>query len=309
MARKRRKSGGLGKPFAKADTRISSGNPSTLTKPRGSLKRFDRDLMQKACENEGKRHFSQLPGVVLRPACTQSEVTPTTKSTNDVVDLELLTNARHSAAKDHANYVTNRARRPSITHSPSLVMEKVSNQGFGVTVRFRCKGCRFISQNYKLFLTTPTGTCLTNLQAGIALSKVSIKAQDAAFLFDTLNVNGPTAKTYQHHFTASCAVAPEVLEESLVENRGDVTDYMIAVGRANGVDCPDPSIQLDGEFDKRVYRTYDGKASTVSEPVIENETGLAKLVAHAVVSKLDGSYPKDKVRVDQVFLFNAISEL
>merc|ERR1712035_25576 len=42
---------------------------------------------------------------------------------------------------------------------------------------------------------------------------------------------------------------------------------------------------------------YDGQSSSVSEPVIEAETGLNLLISHAVASKFDGSYNKDAVNM------------
>ena len=90
-------------------------------------------------------------------------------------------------------------------------------------------------------------------------------------------------------------MADDLLEDSLSQNRAVVRDYLNIVGRSDNPDCPSASVSLDGQFNKPVYHGYDGKATSVSEPVIENETDLNLLVSHAVVSKWDGSYSQEKV--------------
>ena len=269
----------------------------------GPKKRYPAHLLRQACTNEGIRHPSLLPGVSLRPKSSAPDPQPatTTDSSNDIVDLQLLAVAQSDSSKDHHSYVLSR-RRPSTRHVPALKMEKVANRGFGVTVCFRCTGCQFRSSDYKLYHTTDSGACVTNLQAGIALTKVPMKAQDAAFFMASLNVNGPALKTMQRHFSDSCSVAPDVLEDSLADNRGEVRDYVTIVGRNDNPDCPSGKVAIDGQFNRPVYHSYDGKSTSVSEPVIEQETGLNKLVGHAVISKLDGSYEKDKVHIHSVCL-------
>ena len=113
--------------------------------------------------------------------------------------------------------------------------------------------------------------------------------------FLSLNLNAPVEKTLQKHFTKACSVASAVLEESLSQNRSVVRDYLQVVGRSDDPDCPSASVSLDGQFNRPIYHGYDGKSTSVSEPVIENETNLNLLVSHAVVSKLDGTYEKEKV--------------
>ena len=302
MSKKKRKGGGVGMPFTKGKTLPwqLTGRALEDTQP-GIKKRYPAHLLRQACTNEGKRHPSLLPGVSLRPQPPPSEppVATTTDSCNDIVDLQLLAHAQTDASKDHHSYILSR-RRPSTRHVPTLKMEKVANRGFGVTVCFRCSGCQFRSSDYKLYYTTESGACVTNLQAGVALSKIPIKSQDAAFFMASLNVNGPAPKTMQRHFSDSCSVAPEVLDDSLADNRGELRDYVTIVGRNDNPACPSGKVAIDGQFNRPVYHSYDGKSTSVSEPVIEQETGLNKLVGHAVISKLVGSYAKDKVHLNSV---------
>ena len=136
---------------------------------------------------------------------------------------------------------------------------------------------------------------MTNVAAGVALSKVAIKPSDATFFLASLNVNGPSRQTLQKYFSQSCTVAEEVLEEAVSSNRSTVYDYLRVVGRIDDAACPSASVSLDGQFNRPVYHGYDGKSTTVSEPVLENETGLNLLVSHAVTSKLDGTYDANKV--------------
>ena len=78
-------------------------------------------------------------------------------------------------------------------------------------------------------------------------------------------------------------------------NRGTVHDYLRIVGRIDDEACPSASVSLDGQYNRPVFHGWDGKSTTVSEPVMENETGLNLLVSHAVKSKLDGTYDANKV--------------
>ena len=90
----------------------------------------------------------------------------------------------------------------------------------------------------------------------------------------------------------------DVLESALSHNRGVVRDYVeIQNGPAATDPVPAIAVAFDGQYDKPLYHGYDGRSSSVSEPVVEVETGMNLLVSHAVVSKLDGSYDKNKVSV------------
>ena len=60
-------------------------------------------------------------------------------------------------------------------------------------------------------------------------------------------------------------------------------------------DCPSIAVSFDGQYNRPVYHGFDGKATSVSEPVVEQETDLNLLVSYSVVSKKDGSYPVEKV--------------
>lgn len=260
-------------------------------------KRHDFDLVTQACVNESVKHPSSLPGVSLRPSVTSPPSPDVVDSSNDIVDLSLLNEAHSTALRLHSDYVSNRRRRRATKHRVSLVMKKTSNLGFGVSVCYRCTQCKFVSPISKLYATSTNNGCVTNQQAGIALSKVSIKASDASYLFATLNLNAPSTKTLERQFTSSCSISDAVLEESLAENRGKVTDYMRIVGRHDeNDDCPAVSVSLDGQYNRPVYHSYDGKSTSCSEPVIENETDLNLLVSHAVISKHDGTYEKSKVK-------------
>lgn len=295
MSKKKKKRGIVGTPYVKGVINGNTGAPPVSDACPGSLKRYDGELVHKACVNESVKHCSRLPGVKLRPKTSLPDETTTTDSSNDIVDMTLLNESHYNALRAHQNYIFE-SRRPAISHTVRFRMEKVGNKGFGTSVRYHCSGCRFTSANYKLYHTTLTGACVTNLQAGIALSKVSIKASDAFFMFSSLNLTGPAPSTLQRHFTQSCAVAGDVLEDSLADNRAVVRDYLGIVGRVDDPDCPSASVSLDGQFNRPVYHSYDGKSTSVSEPVIENETDMNLLISHSVISKLDGSYPQDKVR-------------
>ena len=292
---KKKKRGGVGRPFSNgSDQRINStGRPAVL--PAIILKtRYSHDIVSQAAKNEHKR-ITDLPGVSLRPK-TSLPITPviSDNSSNEVIDLNRLRQSQTEALRLHHDYIT-KQKRPATKHIVSLSMNKLSNQGFGVSVHYRCKQCKFISPVFKLFATTETGACATNVQAAVALSKVPIKSSDAAFLFSTLNLHAPTVKTLQTHFSKSCSVADDLLEDSLSENRAVVRNYLSIVGRSDNPECPSASVSLDGQFNRPVYHGYDGRATSVSEPVIENETDLNLLVSHAVVSKWDGSYPPEQV--------------
>ena len=292
---KKKKKGGHGRPLTSYDPRHNSGAPSVLSNL-NLKKRYDLKVVNQACENEHKRSMTDLPGVCLRPkGAPPMTASPTDNSSNDIVDLERLKQAQCGALKLHQQYVTNRRRRPATAHAVSLIPTKVANMGFGVSIRYKCKQCRFLSPVYKLYATTATGGCATNLQAGVALTKVPIKSSDASFLFSTLNLNAPSTQTLGNHFNRSCSVANDVLEESLSENRAAVRDYLTVVGRSDSSECPSASVSLDGQYNRPIYHNYNGKATSVSEPVLENETAQNLMVSFAVASKLDGSYDVDKV--------------
>lgn len=280
------------------DPKRNSGKPSESKPGQYPLKkRFDADLVSKACANESKRHASSLPGVTLRPSVSSPPSCRIVDSENDIVDLALLNTAHSTALKLHSNYVNDRKRRPATKHTVSLVMKKTRNLGFGVSIQYHCTQCKFVSPVSKLYTATANNGCVTNQQAGIALSKVSIKASDASYLFSTLNLNAPATKTLERQFTNSCSVSNDVLEESLATNRGIVSDYMRIVGRHDeNQECPAVSVSLDGQYNRPVYHSYDGKSTSCSEPVVENETNLNLLVSHAVISKHDGTYDKTKVK-------------
>ena len=299
MTAKKRRSGGIGKVFqGVTDSRRYLGSPAVDPVQKGSKKRFSNELVSQACVNERLQSASQLPGIVLRP--TRPNNAPLAEdggTSNDIVDLNLMNKAHSEALREHSSYIIQgrRRHRPSSSHSVSLVLRKTGQVGFGTSVNFRCKGCRFVSKSYKLYESTAAGGCMTNVAAGVALSKVAIKPSDASFLISSLNVNGPSRQTLQKYFSQSCTVAEDVLEEAVTANRGTVHDYLRVVGRADDAACPSASVSLDGQFNRPVYHGYDGKSTTVSEPVLENETGLNLLVAHAVKSKLDGTYEEHKV--------------
>ena len=297
MAAKKRRSGGRGIAFQLgSDNRRSRGSPAVALVEKASKKRFSCELISQACEKEGVRSATQLPGVILRPSKTLPTDIPTDQGgSNDIVDLELLNQAQAQAFKEHATYVDGHTRRQPTKHSVILVSRKVGQVGFGTRIQFRCKGCRFVSKAHKLYEATATGGCATNLAAGAALSKTAIKPSDASFFLSSLNVNGPSRQTLQNYFSQSCATAEEILEEAVSSNRGTVHDYLRIVGRIDDEACPSASVSLDGQYNRPVFHGWDGKSTTVSEPVMENETGLNLLVSHAVKSKLDGTYDANKV--------------
>ena len=298
MAAKKRRSGGKGKVFERGpdERRNSTGKPAVLSLEKGSKKRFSEQLTSQACENEGVKSVTQLPGVMLRPLkVTQTTISPAEGSNaNDIVDLNLMNRAHSEALKEHFSYVTHR-RQPGIKHTVSLVSKKVAQVGFGTSINFKCNGCRFVSKAYKLYESTATGACVTNVAAGAALTKIAIKPSDATFFLSSLNINGPSRQTLQKHLSKSCTIAQDLLEETVSLNRGTVRDYLHVVSRVDDAACPSASVSLDGQFNRPVYHGWDGKSTTVSEPVLENETGLNLLVSHAVKSKLDGTYDNNKV--------------
>ena len=300
MTAKKRRSGGKGKVFqVGTDGRGNpNGRPSVSLVEVGSKKRYSEQLISQACQNEQVKSSTQLPGVVLRPLKTQPQTTTLHEqgvSSNDIVDLQLMNRAHSEALREHTAYVTRSCSRPSTKHTVFLISKKVGQVGFGTSIKFTCNGCRFASKAFKLYESTTTGACVTNVAAGAALSKVAIKPSDASFFLSSLNVNGPCRQTLQRHFSKSCSVAEEILEDAVSSNRGTVHDYLRLVGRMDDTACPSASVSLDGQFNRPVYHGWDGKSTTVSEPVMENETGLNLVVSHAVKSKLDGTYDNNKV--------------
>ena len=302
MGNKKKRSGGF---KSGPDPNRNCGAPSVLPHDKGSKKRFNHDLLQHACQNEGVKHITQLPGVVLRPKedpIPSPDASQQCDHGNDIVDLNLLNSSHADALKLHSEYAHRRRRRPAINHPVNLCFTKQHNVGFGVSVVFHCSGCRFTSPAYRLYQTTSTGGCATNLAAGVALSKVAIKASDACFLLSSLNVNAPSQQTMQKYMTQSCAVAGEMLDDALADNRGVTRDYLHVVGRVDDPSCPGAGVKHDGQFDQPIYHGYDGKSASCSLPVMESETGMNLLVGHAIKSKLDGSYPVEKV-VESLELF------
>ena len=290
--KKKRRSSSFAPGF---DSRRNSGSQSTTPVVKGSRKRFSWQLLRQARDNEGVKSIFQLPGVRLRPKVSPpTDVGPDSDQSNDIVDLQLLNAAHADSLKQHQAYILSR-RRPATRHTVSLSMKKRQNVGFGVTVSFKCSQCQFHSPTYKLYHETAAGGCVTNAAAGAALTKVAVKASDASFFMASLNVNGPCEKTYQRYVNDSCAVADDLLEDAVADNREITTDYLHVVGRVDDPNCPGSSVSVDGQYNRPIYHGYDGKSSSVSEPALENETGLNLLVAHAVKSKWDGSYPVDKV--------------
>lgn len=279
------------------DPKRSLGAPSVLSKTDyGCYKRYNTDLVSKVQENTGKS-LVNLAGVRLRPSLPdpghEYGGIDSQLSSNDIVDFQKLEQAQAESQTQHTAYVLKK-QRPSTRHVPRLKLVKRQNQGFGVTVYYRCTQCKFQSSDYKLYETTASGGCLTNLQASVGLCKTAIKSSDASFLFSTLNLNGPSRKTLQNNFSKVNEAASQVLESALVKNRGVVKDY-IAI-QSSAIDpVPAVAVAFDGQYDVPLYHGYDGKSNSVSEPVLEAETGMNLMISHAVVSKLDGSYEKDKV--------------
>ena len=266
----------------------------------GSLrrKRFSKHLCMLALKNANLPSVTQLPGVRLRPLNEETETTiHTDSSSNEIIDLKLQQDAYRLAHRQHREFAI---KRKCTRHAPTLVMKKVSNRGFGITVRFSCSRCHFVSTPQNLFHTTPTGACVTNLQSGVAFSKTSLKPTEAELVFNSMGVSCPSRKTLQKHFTNSNSTCASILDESLAENRAALRDYVELSQSDNRVDCPSVAVSFDGQYNRPVYHGFDGKASSVSEPVLEEETGMNLLVGYAVVSKKDGSYEPDKVSELQI---------
>ena len=256
-------------------------------------RRFPKDLCTLALKNANLPSVTQLPGVRLRPMDKGSETTLyTDSSSNEIIDLKLQQDAYRSAHRQHRDFAV---KRKTTRHPPTLVMKKVSNRGFGITVHFSCSRCQFASTPQNLFHTTPTGACVTNLQSGIAFSKTSLKPTEAELVFNSMGISCPSRKTLQKHFTNTNSTCASILDESLAENRAALRDYVEISQSNNRVDCPSVAVSFDGQYNRPVYHGFDGKASSVSEPVLEEETGMNLLVGYSVVSKKDGSYDPDKV--------------
>ena len=296
MFRKKRSNGG--KPFyGNSDPRRSSGQPTVICENAPVYKRYDQKLVSQVCKNS-EIAFDKLPGVHLRPLTTTTTKTISDNdSTNDVIDLEKLDQAHKLSMKLHRQYSVSKR---SLKHIPNLKIKKIRNQGFGVHALYICTACRFSSTPFALFQTTATGACVTNVAAGVAFSKTTVKPSDAEFLFSTLNINGPCRSTFQKHFTQVNTVAQQVVEQEMSHNRGVLRDY-VAIRDGKVEDRPGVGVTGDGQYDERSYHGYDGTSKSVSEPILEVETGMDLLVSHAVVSKLDGSYEKDKVRLQCLF--------
>ena len=287
MARKKR-----GIPFSNNyDERRNLGR--ALESKRAEIptyKRYSKTVVAQVVENN---RSSSLKGVKLRPSdAVTNPYGKDTENNNDIIDLIKLNQAYETSLHKHRHFAL---KRRSTKHTPNLKLNKVHNKGFGVQARYHCTGCTFRSDLFKLYNTTNNGSCLTNVQAAVAFSKSAIKPSDAEFLFAALNVNGPSRQTLQTHFSNVNQSSSQVLEAALAANRGVVRDYLsVRDGSCDAV--PAVAVSFDGQYDKPLFHGYDGKSSSVSEPVLEGETGLNLLVSHAVVSKLDGSYQKNKGR-------------
>ena len=273
------------------------GRGTVLTKGSIQRKRPSQALCQLASTNLGVKSTASLPGIRLRPNDKPEEVLSDNLSSNcnDVIDIQKQQASYEHAHRQHKHFST---QRRSTKHVPTLIMKKCANRGFGVTVQFVCKRCTFQSERYNLFESTETGACLTNIQTGVAFSKTCVKPADAEFLFTTLNLSCPTRKTMQKHFNYASQTCEPVCDESLAENRGFLRDYGEITSPTPSESTkapPKPTVSADGQYNRPVYHGFDGKATSVSEPVVEEETGLHMLVGHAVISKKDGSYPVNKV--------------
>ena len=291
MVKKKRKN--VGRPFfGAADPRNSnSGSPAVELEFPTIYKRYDPTLVQHVQEHSNNQ---QLPGLNLRPAPTVSrDYEETTERCNDVVDLQKLDLFHAHCMKEHRLYATSKR---STRHIPNLKLNKHSQQGFGVRAVYQCTRCTFVSKPCKLFDTTSSGACVTNVQASVAFSKSTIKPSDAEFFISTLNINGPSQKTFQKHFTAVNQESSQILESAMADNRGVVHDYVALEVGPKKTSCPGIPVELDGQYDVQSHHGHDGQSSSVSEPVLEAKTGLDLLVSHAVISKFDGTYEKDKVR-------------
>ena len=266
-------------------------------------KRYSTELCETAMKNGGLNCASKIPGVRLRPADEKDTVIEINSSTcNELIDLEKQQLSYKEAHKQHKQYAYG---KKSTKHIPALVMKKICNRGFGLTVQYSCSGCSFLSAYFDLFATTSSGACLTNVQSGIAFSKTCVKPTDAQFLFRALNVSCPSVTTLQKHFNAANTACESVLQNSLSENRATVRDYVTMTSETPvDKECPAVSVSFDGQYNRPVYHGFNGTATSLSEPVLEEETNLHLMVAHSIVSKKDGSYPVEKVsRVNLLCVF------
>ena len=291
MAKKKRKN--VGRPFfGAADPRNNRAGTASVELVFPTIyKRFDPTLVQHVQEHS---NIKQLPGLNLRPARTVSrDYEQNTARCNDVVDLQKLDLFHAQCMKAHKLYA---AAKRSTRHVPNLKLNKHSQQGFGVRAIYKCTRCTFVSEPCKLFDTTSSGACVTNIQASLAFSKSTIKPSDAEFFISTLNINGPSKNTFQKHFSAVNKESSQILESAMSDNRAVVHDYVALEVGPEKKSCPDIPVELDGQYDVQTHHGHDGKSSSVSEPVLEAKTGLDLLISHAVVSKHDGTYEKDKVR-------------
>ena len=295
MAKKRgakRRVGGV--PFkTSTDKRRSIGSPSVLnpTEVR-AYKRFNEKLYDQVRKNT-QLSLSELPGLRLRP--TQNEPLNgepvNLDASNDVIDISKLNHAHAEALKSHTVFAQ---EKRSTKHIPNLTLQKLCNKGFGVQAMLCCTRCSFQSPRFNLYKTDQNGTCLTNIAAAVAFSKTTVKPSDAAFLWSSLDINGPSRYTMQKNFSLVNEKNSKVLDEALSDNRGLVRDYVSVVRKVLDP-VPATKVAHDGQYDKPVFHGYDGHSTSVSLPVLEAETGLNLMVSHAVMSKADGSYEKDAV--------------
>ena len=285
-----------GTPFVKSldSRRNSNGRPSvTLDCVNLKYKRFDKELVD-LVQNNTNLPLVKLDGVRLRPKLQSDNVgyEHDDNGSNDVIDLKKLSESQQSALKEHKHFAV---LRKSTKHVPNLRLLKIRNQGFGVCAYYTCSGCKFKSSTFKLFECTASGACVTNIQAGVAFSKSALKPSDAHFFLSTLNINGPSPDTLQAHFTRANKESASLLDTALSANRGIVRDCLSIEKGSSSDLVPAIPVAFDGQYDRPLYHGYDGHSSSVSEPVLEAQTGLNLLVSHAVVSKLDGSYEAEKV--------------
>ena len=278
------------------ENRNNTGRGTVALEFQPVYKRHEKSMIELVKSN---KHLclEQLEGVKLRPKNESAwdDYEAVHDNSNDVVDLEKLRAAHNAAHKAHRQYAL---LHKCTKHVPCLQLKKRRNQGFGVTIVYHCSQCAFVSDPFKLYDCDSSGSCITNVQAGIAFSKSTIKPTDAHFLFSSLNINGPSQVTLQKHFSRANVVCSDLLESSLAENRGVVRDYVAIVEGGAMEQVPAVAVAFDGQYDRPLYHGYDGQSSSVSEPVIEAETGLNLLVSHAVTSKLDGTYDKNKVNME-----------
>ena len=282
------------------------GNGTVLSKGSISRKRLSRDLCELAKKNTGIKSSVELPGIRLRPKWVVEidEDSDLACNSNEIIDFQLQQSSYQNAHKSHKLFAS---ARKSTRHVPTLIMKKTANLGFGVKVRYLCSRCKFVSEEYNLYTTTATGAVSTNVQTGIAFSKTCIKPSDGEFLFQSVNLSCPSRNTMQKHFSRANESVGEVLEDTLVENRGFIRDYVEVTSLQpdpssetaieNKTKGPKVTLSSDGRFDQPVFHGYNGKAACVSQPFLEEETDLHLLAGYAVVSKRDGSYHPDKVKI------------